>query len=137
MGTNANQIATENEAYAKGGSISGNPSGNKCCTKARAKALGCDVSGTYADNQLVKYQDLSKTAGYYLRNMTSYYVLNFRAQAGSIVFSGNFAPGATLKGTGSTPSGSWNISGDNISSYGLYITPAPSGSVYSYYLYRN
>ena len=29
------------------------------CTKARAIALGCKVSGSYSDNQLVKYSDLS------------------------------------------------------------------------------
>ena len=29
------------------------------CTKSRAIALGCKVSGSYTDNQLVKYSDLS------------------------------------------------------------------------------
>ena len=29
------------------------------CTKSRAIALGCRVSGSYTDNQLVKYSDLS------------------------------------------------------------------------------
>ena len=29
------------------------------CTKARAVALGCKVGGSYSDNQLVKYSDLS------------------------------------------------------------------------------
>ena len=29
------------------------------CTKSRAVALGCKVSGSYSDNQLVKYSDLS------------------------------------------------------------------------------
>lgn len=31
------------------------------CTKSRAVTLGCDVSGSYDSNQLVKYSDLSKS----------------------------------------------------------------------------
>lgn len=56
-GTGTDQIATEAEAASKGGSSS---SSNKCCTKSRAVALNCSVSGNYSDNQLVKYSNLSK-----------------------------------------------------------------------------
>lgn len=52
------KIATEQEAY-NIGSV-GTPISNKCCTKARAEALGCTISGSYLSNQLVKLDDLSK-----------------------------------------------------------------------------
>lgn len=52
------KIATEQEAYSIGNV--GTPMGNKCCTKARAEALGCKVSGTYLTNQLVQKEHLSK-----------------------------------------------------------------------------
>lgn len=38
---------------------------SKGCTKSRAVTLGCRVSGSYSDNQLVKYSDLSKSVTYY------------------------------------------------------------------------
>ena len=52
------KIATEQEAYNIGNS--GSPVTNKGCTKSRAEALGCDVSGNYANNQLVQLSDLSR-----------------------------------------------------------------------------
>lgn len=54
----ADLIATE--AYAQ--SIGGTPisyTSNLGCTKSRAIALGCDVAGTYTNNQLVCQKDLS------------------------------------------------------------------------------
>ena len=53
------KIATESEAKSIGGSSS-SVTANKCCTKARAQALGCNVSGTYDSNQLVPKDHLSK-----------------------------------------------------------------------------
>lgn len=52
------KIATEGEAASIGGG-SGAVS-KKCCTKSRAIGLGCQVKGSYKDNQLVQLQDLSK-----------------------------------------------------------------------------
>lgn len=65
------KIATEQEAYGIGGK--GTPVANKCCTRSRAIALGCKVSGNYSLLQLVQLSDLSKS-GYTLRikNNTNY-----------------------------------------------------------------
>ena len=52
------KIATEQEAYSIG--KVGTPVTNKCCTKARAEALGCAVSGSYTSNKLVQKTDLSQ-----------------------------------------------------------------------------
>ena len=59
MATGTNGIATEGEAKSKLG-YSGSVDTNKCCTKARAVAMGADSSKltSYKDNQLVKYSDL-------------------------------------------------------------------------------
>lgn len=57
------KIATEQEAYNIGGI--GTPTKEKCCTKTRAEALGCKVSGSYTNNQLVQLQDLSKAYSVY------------------------------------------------------------------------
>lgn len=59
MGQATNQIATEAEAKTIGGST-GSVTTNLCVIKSRATALGCSVSGSYADNQLVMFSDLSK-----------------------------------------------------------------------------
>lgn len=50
------KIATEQEAYNIG--KLGTPVTNKCCTKSRAEMLGCRVSGTYRNYQLVQQSDL-------------------------------------------------------------------------------
>lgn len=52
------KIATEQEAYNIG--KLGTPVTNKCCTKSRAEMLGCSVSGTYRNYQLVQQSDLSE-----------------------------------------------------------------------------
>lgn len=52
------KIATEQEAYSIG--QSGSPMANKCCTKERAQALGCDLSQEYETNQLVEKDSLIK-----------------------------------------------------------------------------
>lgn len=59
MATGTNGIATEGEAKIKLG-YNGSVDTNKCCTKARAIAMGADSSKltSYKDNQLVKYSDL-------------------------------------------------------------------------------
>lgn len=59
MATGTNGIATEGEAKSKLG-YSGSVDTNKCCTKARAVAMGADSAklSRYKDNQLVKYVDL-------------------------------------------------------------------------------
>lgn len=59
MATGTNGIATEGEAKSKLG-YSGTVDTNKCCTKARAIAMGADSSrlGNYSNNQLVKYSDI-------------------------------------------------------------------------------
>lgn len=60
-GTGTNQIATESNAYAVGKNSGVTIQDAKGCTKSRAVILGCKVSGSYSDNQLVKYSDLSKS----------------------------------------------------------------------------
>ena len=59
MATGTNVIATEGEAKSKLG-YSGSVDTNKCCTKARAIAMGADSAKltSYKDNQLVKYSDV-------------------------------------------------------------------------------
>lgn len=61
MATGTNGIATEGEAKSKLG-YTGSVDTNKCCTKARAIAMGADGSKltSYKDNQLVKYNDIIK-----------------------------------------------------------------------------
>ena len=68
----SNRIATE--AYAQ--SVSGRNASytsNLGCTKSRAIALGCNVSGTYSNNQLVCQKDLSKATKVYTYNCTVHY----------------------------------------------------------------
>lgn len=59
MATGTNGIATEGEAKSKLG-YSGSVDTNKCCTKARAIAMGAASNGlsNYNNNQLVKYSDI-------------------------------------------------------------------------------
>lgn len=59
MATGTNGIATEGEAKSKL-VYSGSVDTNKCCTKARAIAMGADRTKltSYEDNQLVKYNDI-------------------------------------------------------------------------------
>lgn len=59
MATGTNAIATEGEVKTKLG-YSGSVDTNKCCTKARAIAMGADSAKltSYKDNQLVKYSDV-------------------------------------------------------------------------------
>ena len=67
------QIATE--AYAQ--SVSGRNvsyTSNLGCTKSRAIALGCDVAGTYLNNQLVCQKDLSKAVKTYTYNCNVHYL---------------------------------------------------------------
>ena len=61
MATGTNGIATEGEAKSKL-VYSGSVDTNKCCTKARAIAMGADRTKltSYEDNQLVKYNDIVK-----------------------------------------------------------------------------
>lgn len=70
MATGTNGIATEGEAKSKLG-YTGSVDTNKCCTKARAVAMGADSSKltSYKDNQLVKYSDISKVAFYVTLNI--------------------------------------------------------------------
>ena len=71
----ANLIATE--AYAQ--SVSGRNASytsNLGCTKSRAIALGCNVSGNYTYNQLVCQKDLSKATKVYTYNCTVHYSSN-------------------------------------------------------------
>ena len=69
----AYQIATE--AYAKNiGGKNISYTSNLGCTKSRAIALGCEVSGTYTDNQLVCQKDLSKATKVYTYNCNVHYL---------------------------------------------------------------
>ena len=129
-------IATE--AYAK--SIGGAPisyTSNLCCTKSRAIALGCDVAGTYIDNQLVRKEDLSKktiTLQYTLKNNSTDYFNNVLISAGNCRFTGTFAPKTTLYST-SAPSGkSWTITINGITSNTYMVYPTPSFRCNNYYL---
>ena len=71
----SNKIATE--AYAQ--SISGRNIpyiSNLGCTRSRAIALGCNVSGNYTYNQLVCEKDLSKATKVYTYNCNVHYSNN-------------------------------------------------------------
>lgn len=59
MATGTNGVATEGEAKSKLG-YSGSVDTNKCCTKARAIAMGADGAKltSYSNEQLVKYSDI-------------------------------------------------------------------------------
>lgn len=56
----ADKIATELEASQVGGALVVLEEPNKCCTKARADILGCNVLAGYQSNQLVPRNALSK-----------------------------------------------------------------------------
>ena len=66
MATGTNAIATEGEAKSKLG-YSGTVDTNKCCTKAKAVAMGADSSklGSYKDTQLIKYSNIAKPSKSY------------------------------------------------------------------------
>ena len=132
----ADLIATE--AYAQ--SIGGVPisyTSNLGCTKSRAIALGCDVAGTYTDNQLVRKEDLSKktiTLQYSLKNLSSDNLTNVKIQAGSCIFTGNL-PVDNVLYTTTVPSGkSWTITINGITSNTYMVYPTPRFSCHDYYL---
>ena len=132
----ADLIATE--AYAQ--SIGNAPisyTSNLCCTKSRAIALGCDVAGTYTDNQLVRKEDLSKktiTLQYTLKNNSTDYFNNVLISAGNCKFTGTFASGDILYST-SAPSGkSWTVTINGITQNKYMVYPTPSFRCNDYYL---
>lgn len=52
----SDKIATESEAY---NIVGKSNSSIKCCTYAKATEIGCEVNGSYSDNQLVLLKDLA------------------------------------------------------------------------------
>lgn len=71
----SNKIATE--AYAQSiGWRNTSYTSNLGCTRSRAIALGCNVSGNYTYNQLVCEKDLSKATKVYTYNCTVHYSNN-------------------------------------------------------------
>lgn len=71
----SNKIATEE--YAQSIGWRNTPyTYNLGCTKSRAIALGCNVSGNYIFNQLVCQKDLSKATKVYTYNCTVHYSNN-------------------------------------------------------------
>lgn len=74
----ANLIATEQ--YAKNiGGVNTSYTPSLGCTKSRAIALGCEVSGTYLNNQLVCQKDLSKAVKTYIYNCNVTYSSSYDA----------------------------------------------------------
>ena len=130
----ADLIATEGYAQSIGG-INISYTSNLGCTKSRAIALGCNVKGTYTNNQLIRQVDLSGPITYSLQNISSNDLTNVYISAGSCIFTGNIPAGGMLYSTG-TPSGSsWYIG--IVAGLDTYeVSPSPSSSVYSYKLYR-
>ena len=108
MATGTNGIATEGEAKSKLG-YSGSVDTNKCCTKARAVAMGADSAklGNYSDSQLVKYSDIIKlnlitisgTFNLNLRSDIFQFTTQIETNYGTITFS--YAPPYT--------SGTWKL----------------------------
>ena len=131
----ANLIATEAYAQSIGGTNINSFSPYQGCTKARAIIFGCEVAGTYEDNQLVCQKDLSKASTvvkYSLRSISPDYLSNFTARAGSCKFEGALASGQVLYST-ATPSGSsWSITVNGYSSTAYMIYPNPSPNIYDY-----
>lgn len=70
-----NKIATEEYAQSIGWRNT-SYTYNLGCTKSRAIALGCNVSGNYTFNQLVCQKDLSKATKVYTYNCTVHYSNN-------------------------------------------------------------
>lgn len=75
MSTEANGIATENEAYAKGNYATkrmyDGPVDKKLVTKDRLKYLGCIIyssENNYESNQCVKYEDIISDYGAYQKD---------------------------------------------------------------------
>ena len=129
----ADLIATEAYAQSIGGASISYTS-NLGCTKSRAIALGCDVAGTYTDNQLVCQKDLSKpsTTKYSLKNISKYNFTNVKIQAGSCIFTGDLLSGGILYTTSAPSGSSWSIivNGNTSSIYTVY--PAADPDTYSY-----
>lgn len=131
----ADLIATEAYAQSIGG-INISYTSNLGCTKSRAIALGCEVAGTYEDNQLVCQKDLNKasTIKYSLKNSSSDDLANIKVQAGSCIFAGNL-PMKGILYTTSVPSGHiWSIIIDGNTSNQYMIYPAPDSNIRSYIL---
>ena len=129
----ADLIATEAYAQSIGGASISYTS-NLGCTKSRAIALGCNVAGTYVNNQLVCQKDLSKpgVTSYSLKNNSPDYFTNVRIYAGNCIFSGNFPAGSVLYTT-SIPSGSsWTITINGSTSTAYKVEPSPSSTNRSY-----
>ena len=128
----AGLIATE--AYAQSiGSKHISYTFNLGCTKSRAIALGCNVKGTYTDNQLVRKEDLS-TDTYSLKNITSDYLNNVLISAGNCKFTGNLPAGGTLYTTAAPSGSSWTITINGSISTAYKVEPSPSSTNHSYQL---
>ena len=122
----ADLIATEAYAQSIGGASISYTS-NLGCTKSRAIALGCDVAGTYTDNQLVCQKDLRRVniTHYSLRTLTDAYLSNIRVQAGNCIFTGDLPPNGILYSTGVPSGSSWTVNN------GLYtVNPSPDSNIY-------
>lgn len=133
----ADLIATEAYAQSIGGANISYTS-NLGCTKSRAIALGCDVTGTYTDKQLICQKDLSKTSTikYSLKNSSSDNLTNIKVQAGSCIFTGTFAPKTILYSTTAPSDISWSITINGSPSTAYMVYPAPDSNIRSYILQK-
>lgn len=123
------KIATEQEAYNIAGKGMSTTSAI-CCTKKRAVSIGCEVGGSYTDNQLVQTSDLSKAVEKVNINYSIYFnaipvgtlvrfSLVYKSTSGDVVRRGGSSSGATITGVFECNKGEvYNLDSGSYTSYG-------------------
>ena len=138
----ADLIATEAYAQSIGGANISYTS-NLGCTKSRAIALGCNVSGTYLNNQLVCQKDLSKATKVYTYNCTVHYSNNqqknrfYTISDNSLINSKKKIQASTtadckLYSTGVPSGNSWSILVNGSMPTTQEVYPAPNSDIHEY-----
>lgn len=123
------KIATLNEAMQIAGSSTATTS-QICATKKDAIEVGCKVSGTYQEQQLVQKTDLSKAVEKVNINYSIYFnaipvgtlvrfSLVYKSTSGDVVRRGGSSSGATINGVFECNKGEvYNLDSESYTSYG-------------------